>query len=310
MLYTKSSCLNPVLTPVYRPDDSFGKPVYLELDCGHCIYCKLKKAREKTMRMQMELQSHRESCFVTLTYENKNLPFRVFENSDIDGYYEPQFSSVPTLNPKDLQLFLKRLRKALSDYHISIRFFACGEYGPKYGRPHYHIVIYGIGQEFRNLINRCWGKGFVTVRPVFPETLKYVAGYVVKKLYSSERCYAPDNLIFREPEFTRCSQHLGLDYFIEKELPRIDVNHFYINWKGFKYAIPRTFVRYCTNNGFLPKKSLDWYKWQQNIQTYDFYKYLDDIGSTFDDFQKQRFQNAKHLEEKCTSSRLKYERGF
>jgi len=65
----------------------------------------------------LESLCHEDNAFITLTYDNENLP----ENA--------------TLVPKDLKDFQKRLR-----YHanIDLRFFSVGEYGEKTQRPHYH----------------------------------------------------------------------------------------------------------------------------------------------------------------------------
>ena len=49
---------------------------------------------------------HKENCFVTLTYNDDNLP--------------PDLS----LDKRAFQLFMKRLRKRVK---VPIRFFACGE---------------------------------------------------------------------------------------------------------------------------------------------------------------------------------------
>lgn len=71
---------------------------------------------------------HKANCIVTLTYSNANLP---------DDY---------SVSVRELQLFLKRLRELLArpgGPGVRIRFFACGEYGDKFGRPHYHILIFG-----------------------------------------------------------------------------------------------------------------------------------------------------------------------
>lgn len=44
------------------------------------------------------------------------------------------------LSKRDIQLFIKRLRKRNS----GIRYFVVGEYGTQKGRPHYHAVIFNL----------------------------------------------------------------------------------------------------------------------------------------------------------------------
>ena len=50
-----------------------------------------------------------------------------------------------SLERRELQLFLKNFRRDVEP--LKVRFFACGEYGDKFGRPHYHIIIFGISPE-------------------------------------------------------------------------------------------------------------------------------------------------------------------
>lgn len=70
-----------------------------------------------------EVQFHAESSFLTLTYSPQSLP--------ADG----------SLQLRHLQLFLKRLRFALAPKRV--RFLACGEYGERTRRPHYHVLLFG-----------------------------------------------------------------------------------------------------------------------------------------------------------------------
>eukprot|EP01043_Picozoa_sp_COSAG02_P068353 COSAG02_NODE_11317_length_1749_cov_1.025455_4_plen_67_part_01 len=66
---------------------------------------------------------HEKSCFITLTFSPEELNKR--GNPD-------------SLDVRDFQLFMKRLRKK---HQHKIRFFNCGEYGEKNQRPHYHALI-------------------------------------------------------------------------------------------------------------------------------------------------------------------------
>ena len=65
---------------------------------------------------------HPHNAYITLTYNDDHLP--------ANG----------SLQPRDLQLFWKRLRKARTP---GIRYYACGEYGDQTARPHYHAIIFG-----------------------------------------------------------------------------------------------------------------------------------------------------------------------
>ena len=140
---------------------------------------------------------HKENCFVTLTYNDDNLP--------------PDLS----LDKRAFQLFMKRLRKRVK---VPIRFFACGEYGEKLQRPHYHVILFGIDLRKENqswrpdadafprfcsllssmpqsslfagrsivlsstLLSELWPYGFSSVGICTFESAAYVARYCLKKV--------------------------------------------------------------------------------------------------------------------------------
>ena len=68
---------------------------------------------------------HEDNTFLTLTYNDQELP------------------AGETLVPTDLQKFWKRFRKN----HSPVRYYSCGEYGDRTGRPHYHACAFGARFE-------------------------------------------------------------------------------------------------------------------------------------------------------------------
>ena len=73
------------------------------------------------------------------------------------------FGDIPYLNPRDLQLFLKRFRKYLSNYtDEKIRYYAVGEYGPVHFRPHWHLLLFFNSEEtfknYRKCLSLGWSK--------------------------------------------------------------------------------------------------------------------------------------------------------
>jgi len=146
----------------------------ISVPCGQCIGCRLEKSRQWAMRMVNEASQHEDNCFITLTYDEEHLPLDC------------------GLDKTHFQKFMKRLRKEYSD--TKVRYYHCGEYGDKHGRPHYHACLFGLDFEDKEKIpsennlfhspqlERIWGMGQTTVGPVTFETAAYVARYVVKKL--------------------------------------------------------------------------------------------------------------------------------
>lgn len=191
----------------------------IAIPCGHCIGCRLKYSRVWADRCLAEASYYKDNVFLTLTYDNDHLPS---PNRLEDGSLSP-------MNPlvkRDLQLFIKRLRKKLSDQKI--RYFACGEYGGTTGRPHYHIILFNCRlddvellvkneREFRyytsKTISDCWSYGFHIITKVNWSTCAYVARYVVKKQTGSGAAiYDKYNI---PSEFTLMSRKpgIGRQYF-------------------------------------------------------------------------------------------------
>ncbi|WNK14700.1 MAG: replication initiator protein [Microvirus sp.] len=175
--------------------------------CGQCIGCRLERSRQWAVRCTHEAQLHEKKCFVTLTYEDSNLP--------VGG----------TLVRRDLQLFLKRLRKLHPPR--TILYFGCGEYGDLNQRPHYHACLYGVDfrEEWKRFggnddnpiftsetLTALWPHGFSTVGEFSFDTAAYVARYVVKKINGdrAEKHYqsldtSTGEIIQRTPEFVAMS---------------------------------------------------------------------------------------------------------
>lgn len=162
---------------VWSSSRSFAGALPVNLPCGQCIGCRLQKAAEWTTRLHHEHSQHERASFVTLTFNDEHLP--------IDY----------SINVRDVQLFLKRLRKALG--HERVRYFACGEYGDQGGRPHYHLLVFGYDFPDKTLwrrtgsgeltyrsafLERVWPFGHCEIGAVTPQSINYVARYILKKI--------------------------------------------------------------------------------------------------------------------------------
>ena len=184
--------------------------VKLMVPCGQCVGCRLERSRQWAMRCLHEKRLHRESCFVTLTYDNEHLP------------------PGGTLVKRDLQLFMKRLRKLKG---AGIRFYACGEYGERNARPHYHALLFNCGftdkKRFSengrgevyyvsDQLHDVWPSGHNVIGDVTFDSAAYVARYVMKKITGAKAVehYAVvdgnGEVFDRLPEFTVMSRRPGI----------------------------------------------------------------------------------------------------
>lgn len=182
------------------------------LPCGQCVGCRLERSRQWAIRCVHEAQLHLDNCFITLTYSDSFLPK--------DG----------SLVKKHFQDFMKRFRKKFGN---GIRYFHCGEYGEKLGRPHYHACIFGFDFPDRlfwkesngiplftsNLLSSLWTYGFSSVGDVTFESAAYVARYIMKKVngdlsvehYRSIGLVSSDGEVFDKiPEYTTMSRRPGI----------------------------------------------------------------------------------------------------
>lgn len=178
--------------------------------------CRKNKLRLWQHRIMLESLKHKDSCMITLTYDEEHLP--------------PGGS----LQPKDLQDFLKRFRRAVEP--TKIRFYAVGEYGEKSHRPHYHIAVFGFPHcEDPNyqrrtrkpcpcrrcvLVRSTWGKGIVDLgfSSITKDSAQYVAGYVTKKLTNGKDKKVKEILNGRHPEFSRMSLKPGIGAGIVEDI--------------------------------------------------------------------------------------------
>lgn len=185
--------------------------------CGQCMPCRLNRRRVWTHRLMLEQLQHSDSSFVTLTYDDDHLPV------------------TNSLDPKHLQDWLKRFRKAIAP--LKIRYYAVGEYGDVSQRPHYHIALFGypscrfgVSRYSRTrseccssceLVRTSWSFGHVLLGTLGEHSCQYVAGYVTKKMTAKDDA----RLNGRHPEFGRMSLRPGLGYDALHELASVLLSH-------------------------------------------------------------------------------------
>jgi len=158
--------------------------------------CRIALAREWAVRLVHELESHNDNIFVTLTYDKEHLP------------------SDQSVRKIILQKYMKRLRKVVQEEEEKrIKFYSCGEYGFERSRPHYHLLIYGLGLRHKKLIQDLWKNGHVEPGYISFFSARYVAGYVFEK-YGSDK---DGSMIGRERPFNLMSKGLGKEFVIKNK---------------------------------------------------------------------------------------------
>ena len=165
--------------------------MHVQVACGRCRGCRADKARDWAIRCVHEAQLHEHNTFVTLTYNDENLP------QDL------------SVDKKHFQKFMRDLRYAKSTRFKNpatgrwnrtrplIRYLHCGEYGTKNLRPHYHAILFNThfpdaehwktsksGEPLKTSreLDEVWGRGYASLGGVTFQSAAYVARYITKKI--------------------------------------------------------------------------------------------------------------------------------
>lgn len=193
----------------------------LMIPCKKCIGCKIDHAKEWATRAQLEAKEHEYNYFLTLTYNENNLP----KNKE----------GISNIELKDWKRFINSLRKNHERKgHTGIKYLTSAEYGSRRGRPHFHACIFNMPiydlkksniskkskkQLYQSKeINKIWGKGIVEIGIVTYESAGYTASYTFKKLNKTNYKELKIN-----PEKLLMSKGIGLKNY-NKEIEKIKVN--------------------------------------------------------------------------------------
>jgi len=214
------------------------------------------------LRLEHEAHFHQDSWFVTLTYDEENVP-------PGDGLVADHMSG-----------FIKSYRD--QNKKQKIRFFGVGEYGGSLGRPHYHMILFGpelqdrekiytkpskqfYSSEFIQMfgnptgyqyyksetLEKAWKQGIVEATSVSEATMQYVAKFHIEKVTGekAEEHYtsitADGQLITVEPETARMSRNPGLGReWIEKYWEDVYPKGYLTTKGGIKHAPPKYYDRW------------------------------------------------------------------
>lgn len=154
----------------------------LKIPCGKCLGCRSDRALAWASRSEQEASRWKHNIFLTLTY---------------DDDHEPRGGH---LAPEDLTRFLKRLRtdRERNRHHHKqtqpkLRYLACGEYGERRGRPHYHAILYDCDFMDRTrrssvlysseTLTALWGNGLALYGDADGGAAAYIAAYALKAVW-------------------------------------------------------------------------------------------------------------------------------
>lgn len=188
--------------------------------CGRCMSCRINHKRMWTGRILSEMAySVTESTFLTLTYDEDHVP----KNGSLMKSHIKQFVD---------------LTRQSSLGHF--RYFLVGEYGGKFGRPHYHMIIFNCPPaQWEDYFKQKWRHGYTKVDEVNSKTAAYVCGYVTKKMTAQDDV----RLDGRIPEFARASRQPPLGHQRMKSLETYLHTNIGSKWLSKNEDVPMS-IRY------------------------------------------------------------------
>lgn len=161
--------------------------------CGKCDACRNTRASNWVTRLDMEACCHKYTLFATFTYDEQSvpqiirLPFNKDNKNDVPTYIDADtgeyfdFSDLAlqksdiqylrdsrvlnVLSKRDFQLFIKRLRYYFdkTEKGALLRYYFCGELGPRTYRPHGHLLLFfdseSCAKNIELLLSQAWSNG-------------------------------------------------------------------------------------------------------------------------------------------------------
>lgn len=188
-------CIHPTLI-------SNGKSSYY-VPCGRCAWCRRRKQDDWFFRMAFEARLWPFVSFVTLTYDDDNVPVQMVDSDGVCRYSRGfdfvslSDSEVSTFaHDVDVTRYFKRLTKRLNLLKVHQRFYqkpsgqfylkpsppsrkyvCVSEFGSKSSRPHFHFILFSSADIDCSLD---WPFGQVVQGPADLGSFRYVTKYLLK----------------------------------------------------------------------------------------------------------------------------------
>lgn len=185
-------CLSPINISYFN---ALGRH-NIAVPCGHCIECQVSYQNDIKVRLYNEFLQYNKAVFVTLTYNEDNVPYKsyyqyiddttgevIVSEKHIIGAKQVKYFDGKAIDRKpngsvkrgrdgycrtvykpDVQLFLKRSRKRYFDkngQNLDFTYYCTAEYSPVWLRPHYHIILFGVTDHiFTQYFKPSWQLGY------------------------------------------------------------------------------------------------------------------------------------------------------
>lgn len=173
-----------------------------QVPCGWCVNCIQDKINYISDRAKWELCHRLSGAFVTFTYDDTHLLTNClptgYEYEDLPRIiHEKEFS----VRKRDVQKFINTIRTSIKSYNKEhpddikfnnvlcqpdFSYIYCTEYGDCFGRPHVHVLFFGLDFAYcKKLIFEKWKFGLIDVLPILDGCINYVCKYMSKQVHGA-----------------------------------------------------------------------------------------------------------------------------
>jgi hypothetical protein len=189
-----------IVDPRSNNDRGFSR---MFVGCGRCGACKHNKRVEWSFRLFQEAKHSHSIYFTTLTYHESVIPL-CNGGDDYTLKYEDAKEFIDLLRKKQLR------KKRQSTWPFKFRYFLIGEYGGKFGRPHYHILFFNLNPDLIEVeFQRTWGMGITEVSKLNDRRINYATKFHV---LANNGLRGSDFETEVSKEFTTMSRNPGIGY--------------------------------------------------------------------------------------------------
>lgn len=243
-------CVKPITIKNRYRSQTYDKHL-ITIPCGKCVLCINKKRQQWAFRLTEEAKSHTTNYLVTLTYNDINLPFL----NHTTGQYPTRLANNPDqlretdqiekiVYKKDVQLFIKRLRKQQhKKYKSKLRYYATSEYGTKKTRrPHYHIILFNLEPEIAHEIklNQIWKYGNSDIKPL--ENNPSIYYYLTKYLFKQRELKNTWN--FKPFALMSVKPYIGHQYITRNKQYHLKKQDLFTTFNEKEIIIPKIYHQY------------------------------------------------------------------
>lgn len=208
----------------FRPWKKYNDSGTYSIPCGWCMSCRLDHRQQLEHRCEYELINHNYvGSFVTFTYDDYHLYYQrdlsqlkqIVGSENMADYLKFYNNFEPSLCFKDFDNFIRRCHDYATKHECrpyiqsDFTYLSVGEYGHDFGRPHYHVLFFGLDfATLKPVFLNLWKKGLIDSLPILNGGIRYVLKYLDKQQHGQQS----DDMYFNnflEPPFMTFSQSLG-----------------------------------------------------------------------------------------------------